>query len=251
MSQLHLSDEILMAFADGELEEPTAAAVARAMADDATVAKRIMDFQQSRRLSRSAFSMALTPDVTPELRAAVLAQVKSYEAAGESKAPSDIKPLQNEWFRRKRPFMQMALAASVAAIALALGYFMGWQGRPGPDGLIAQLESPLIRHELNSSASGKDVELPFGRMRVISTYRLPNGSLCREFRLQSSTESAEAVACRNGEWNATFAMASAVNNAEYTPSGGGDPVVAYLQSIGAVQPLVDEAEARALAETAR
>jgi hypothetical protein len=251
MSQLHLSDEILMAFADGELEEPTAAAVATAMADDATVAKRIMDFQQSRRLSRSAFSMALTPDVTPELRAAVLAQVKSYEAAGESKAPSDIKPLQNEWFRRKRPFMQMALAASVAAIALALGYFMGWQGRPGPDGLIAQLESPLIRHELNSSASGKDVELPFGRMRVISTYRLPNGSLCREFRLQSSTESAEAVACRNGEWNATFAMASAVNNAEYTPSGGGDPVVAYLQSIGAVQPLVDEAEARALAETAR
>jgi hypothetical protein len=251
MSQLHLSDEILMAFADGELEEPTAAAVAKAMADDATVAKRIMDFQQSRRLSRSAFSTALIPDVTPELRAAVLAQVKSYEAASESKAPSDIKPPQNEWLRRKRPFMQMALAASIAAIALALGYFMGWQGRPRPDGLIAQLGSPLIRHELNRSASGKDVELPFGRLRVISTYRLPNGSLCREFRLQSSTESAEAVACRNGEWNATFALASAVNNAEYTPSGGGDPVVAYLQSIGAGQPLVDEAEARALTETAR
>jgi hypothetical protein len=147
--------------------------------------------------------------------------------------------------------MQMALAASIAAIALALGYFMGWQGKPRPDGLIAQLESPFVRHELNRSASGKDVELPFGRLRVISTYRLPNGSLCREFRLQSSTESAEAVACRNGEWNATFALASTVNNAEYTPSGGGDPVAAYLQSIGAGQPLVDEAEARALAETAR
>jgi hypothetical protein len=251
MSQLHLSDEILMAFADGELEEPTAAAVAKAMAEDATVAKRIMDFQQSRRLTRSAFSTALMPDVSPELRAAVLAQVKSYEAASESKAAPDIKPPQNEWLGRQRPFMQMALAASIAAIALALGYFVGWQGRPAPDGLIAQLESPLIHHELNGSASGKDVELPFGRLRVISTYRLANGSLCREFRLQSSTERAEAVACRNGEWNATFALASAVNNAEYTPSGGGDPVVAYLQSIGAGQPLVDEAEAKALAETAR
>lgn len=251
MSQLHLSDEILMAFADGELEEPTAAAVVRAMAEDATVAKRILGFQQSRRLTRSAYSTALMPDVPPELRAAVLAQVKSYEAASESKAPSDIKPPQNEWLRRKRPFMQMALAASITAIALALGYFMGWQGKPGPDGLIAQLDSPLIRQELNRSASGKDVELPFGRLRVISSYRLPNGSLCREFRLQSSTRSAEAVACRNGEWNATFALASAVNNAEYTPSGGGDPVAAYLQSIGAGQPLVDEAEARALAETVR
>jgi hypothetical protein len=251
MSQLHLSDEILMAFADGELEEPTAAAVAKAMAEDTNVAKRIMDFQQSRRLARSAFSTALLPDVPPELRAAVLAQVKSHEAAGESETGSDIKPLQNEWLRRKRPFMPMALAASIAAIALALGYFAGWHSGPGTGGLIAQLESPLVHHELNRSASGKDVELPFGRLRVISTYRLANGSLCREFRLQSSTETAEAVACRNGEWNATFVLASAVNNAEYTPSGGGDPMVAYLQSIGAGQPLVDEAETRALAETDR
>lgn len=251
MSQLHLSDEILMAFADGELEEPTAAAVARAMAEDPTVAKRIMDFQQSRRLTRSAFSTALMPDVPPELQAAVLAQVASYEADGDSKPGSDIKPPQDAWIRRKRPFMQVALAASLAAIALALGYFVGWQAEPGTGGLIAQLESPLVHHELNSSASGKDVELPFGRMRVISTYRLANGSLCREFQLRSLTEAAEAVACRNSHWNATFALASPISDAGYTPSGGGDPMAAYLQGIGAGQPLVDEAEARALAEAGR
>ena len=34
MSELHLSNEVLMAFADGELDEPIAAAVAKAMADD-------------------------------------------------------------------------------------------------------------------------------------------------------------------------------------------------------------------------
>ena len=55
MSELHLSDEILMAFADGELDEPIAAAVAKAMAEDPGIARRIVDFQKSRRLTRSAF----------------------------------------------------------------------------------------------------------------------------------------------------------------------------------------------------
>ena len=251
MSRLHLSDEILMAFADGELEEPTAAAVAKAMAEDPIVAKRIMDFQQSRRLTRSALSVALMPDVPPELRAAVSAQVEAYEDANRLDAEPALKAPRHERLVRKGSFMPMALAASIAAVALALGYFAGWQGRPGTDGLMGQLESPLVHRELSRIASGKDVELPFGRLRVISTYRLANGSLCREFRLQSSTAAAEAVACRNGEWNATIALAKAINDAEFTPSGGGEPMATYLESIGADRPLVDEAEARALAEAHR
>jgi len=91
------------------------------------------------------------------------------------------------------------------------------------------------------------VELPYGRMRVISTYRLANGPVCREFRLSVSAGAAEAVACRNDGWNVTFALARAADAASYAPSGGGDPVAAYLEDIGAGEPLVDEAEARALA----
>jgi hypothetical protein len=113
------------------------------------------------------------------------------------------------------------------------------------------LESSLVRHELSKRVSGEDVKLPFGHLRVISTYRLANGSLCREFRLQSSVRSTEAVACRNGEWNVSFAAAKASNNDEYTPSSGDNPMTAYLQTIGAGQPLVGEAEAKALTEAAR
>lgn len=252
MSQLHLSDEILMAFADGELEELTTAAVAKAMAEDSSLAKRIMEFQQSRRLTRSAFSTALMLDVPLELRAAISAQIKAYETTGSTKSRPSFKPPWNEWLRRMSPFMQMALTASIVALSLALSYFAGWQSRSGrADGLLAQLESPLVHRELSRSVSGKDVELPFGRLRMISTYRLASGSLCREFRLQSPAETAEAVACHNGVWNATFALAGPVHNAEYTPSGGGDLIAAYLQNIGAGQPLVDEAEVKALAEATR
>ena len=65
MSELHLSNEVLMAFADGELDEPIAAAVARAMADDPRVARRIVDFQQSRRLTRTAYSANPCPRCRP------------------------------------------------------------------------------------------------------------------------------------------------------------------------------------------
>lgn len=250
MSQLHLSDEILMAFADGELEEPTAAAIAKAMAEDPVVAKRILDFQQSRRLTRSAFSAAL-PDVPPELQAAVSARIKAYDSSDEVKLRPDVKPPLSEGGRQKTPFMHMALAASIVASALGLGYFVGRHDRSEEHRLLAQLDNPTVYRELNTIASGKDVELPFGRLRAISTYRIANGSLCREFRLQSRAEAAEAVACRNGEWSVTFALAGPIKSSDYVPSGESDLIAAYLQGMSAGQPLVDEAEVKALSEFAQ
>jgi len=250
MSQLHLSDEILMAFADGELDERTAAAIAKAMAEDPAVAKRVMDFQQSRRLTRSAFSAAPMPEVPPRMLAAVLDRVKAYEATDRTSASSSVVAPNRGWFRRKTPVVQMALAASIAAVALALGYFAGSQERTGAGGLMAQLGSPTVHGALSGIPSGQDVELPFGRLRVISTYRRADRGLCREFRLHSSSEAVAAVACRNGEWNATFAVASAADDT-YAPSGGDDLMATYLQSINAGAPLIGEAESRALAETNR
>ncbi|MGO4525963.1 hypothetical protein AB4097_13970 [Microvirga sp. 2MCAF35] len=251
MSQLHLSDEILMAFADGELDERTAAAIAKAMAGDSAVAKRVMDFQQSRRLTRSAFSTASMPDVPPQLLAAVSAQVKAYEASDKMGAGSDVTSPRSKWFKRNPPFMQMALAASIAAATLVLGYFAGAWERTRGGRLMAQLESPAVHNALSGSASGQDMALPFGSLRVISTYYRGDGALCREFRLHSSSEAVEAVACRSGEWNTTFAMAGAVNDVGYRPSGGDDLMSTYLQSIDAGAPLVDEAESRALAKANR
>jgi hypothetical protein len=252
MSQLHLSDEILMAFADGELDEPMAAAVAKAMSEDAGIAKRVLDFQQSRRLTRSAFSQAIALEVPPELHAAVSAQVRAFEAANGS--VTEFRPrktIADERVGRRSPFLRMALAASIGVLAVAAGYFAGQRHGSGETSLMAQLEAPQVRDALGRIASGQEVELPAGRMRVISTFRLANGSLCREFRLQAPSGAADAVACRDSGWNVTFAAAKTGGNADYTPSDGADPIAAYLQSLNAGEPLVDEAEAKALAESAR
>jgi hypothetical protein len=249
MSELHLTDEILMAFADGELDEPVAAAVARVMAQDPAVARKIVEFQQSRRLTRSVFASNLIPDVPSELRANISAQIEAYEmasAAGSRPEPAEIKRI---WPSRLHP-MKMALAASLAAVAVASGYFIGRQSQPEA-GRLAHLEDPAVLKELSRLESGREVELLVGRLRVVSTYRLPNESLCREFRLQSTSTAAGAVACRTDEWKVTLALAEPAKGAEYVPSSGGDLVDSYLGSLGAGNPLEAEAETRALAEFRR
>jgi hypothetical protein len=249
MSELHLTDEILMAFADGELDETVAAAVARVMAQDPAVARKIVEFQQSRHLTRSFFASNFSPEVPSELRAAVSAQIEAYEAA--TKAGGRPEPIETKIVRPSRTYpMTMALAASLAAVAVAAGFFIGRQSQPEA-GHFAQLEDPLVRQELSRIGSGHEVELPFGRLRVISTYRLANESLCREFRLHSVDSATNAVACRAGDWKVTFAVSAPARDAGYMPSSGGDLLDAYLGNLGAGSPLEGEAEIKALAEYAR
>jgi hypothetical protein len=249
MAQVHFSDEVLMAFADGELDETVAASVEQAMEKDPAIAQRIAGFLRSRRIIRSAFQEEALPDVPPELKAAVLAQIERFEAPHQPQtspqAPAMRQaPLMGKWR------IGFAMAASIAALAVAaLAYMAGREGvsssTPGP---IAHLSDPEISRVLSESASGQERTLPFGRMRVISTFRAANGSLCREFRLQVSAGSSDAVACNTNGWTVTFALASAADQQGYVPSDGSDLMTSYLKSTGAGEPLVDVAEAQALSE---
>ncbi|WP_150117437.1 anti-sigma factor family protein [Microvirga vignae] len=250
MAQLHFSDEILMAFADGELDEPVAATVEQAMASDLAVAKRVAEFLRSRHLIRSAFPSETASDVPPELRAAVQAQVDRFErhatqptSSGGGQASQSV-PSSGRWR------LGMALAASLAALAIATGgYLAGRQGlQPSSSGPIANLTAPEVNRTLSESPSGQDQDLPFGRMRVISTFRMANGPLCREFQLQMPSGTSNAVACRDHDWVITFATASAPTNDPYVPSGGADLMASYLQNAGAGEPLLGSAEMKALSE---
>lgn len=254
MSQLHLSDEILMAFADGELDEHVAAAVERAMLDDPSITGRVVDFLRSHRLTRSAFSREATFDVPPELRAAVYAQISAFETIGNQTVEPGSSEDSSSTQGMKRLLSSISLVAAAAAIMIAaIGYIAWRQVMPSRNvsGMIARLGDPHLQDVLNESASGQDVMLPAGRVRVISTYRLANGSLCREFLIQASSGKANAVACLDEGWNVTFALASAATNAAYVPSDGGDLVSAYLQKLGAGEPLVDSAETKALRDNIR
>jgi hypothetical protein len=254
MSQLHLSDEILMAFADGELEDPVAATVEQAMLRDPAVTKRVVAFLRTRRLVRAASLKEATPDVPAELRAAIQAQIDRFESADPRGAASGLSEQGLLRGRVRWRVVAVAMAASLATIAIATaGYLAGRQGlwAQQATGPIAHLGDPQISHLLSETVSGQEQTLPAGRLRVISTYRMADGSLCREFKLQVPSGTADAVACRRDGWIVTFALASATMNSAYVPSDGSDLMAAYLQNAGAGQPLVDGAELKALGEDTR
>jgi len=251
MAQVHFSDEVLMAFADGELDEQVAATVEQAMASDPAAARRIVEFLRSRRLIRAAYSRETASDVPAELRAAVQAQIDRFEGHARPQEPSGSQILLGVppagW---RLGTALTALAATVAAVAMATaGYLAGRQGLPSPPSdPMAYLAAPEVSRALSGNLSGQEQDLPFGRIRVISTFRLADGSLCREFKLQAPSGTADAVACRAHEWIITFALASGTAGGAYVPSSGGDLMAGYLQNIGAGQPLLDAAEIDALRE---
>lgn len=247
MAQLHFSDEILMAFADGEVDEQVAAAVEKAMASDLTVARRVAEFLRSRHLIRSAFPNQTTADIPPELLTTVQAQIERFESnAAQAALPEEARPSPSKPLARR--YLPTALAAGLAALALATGgYLAGRQDHEtSSSGPIGQLGTPEVRRALSEGLSGQDQNLSIGRMRVISTFRIANGSLCREFKLQVLSGSSNAVACRERDWVITFATTSAAANDAYVPSDGADLMASYLQNVGAGAPLLGSDESNAL-----
>ncbi len=72
---LHPSDETLMAYADGELDEDVALAMETAMASDPELIKELVGFTRSRRLARAAMSRGLE-QASPELISAISAMAR-------------------------------------------------------------------------------------------------------------------------------------------------------------------------------
>ncbi|WP_243368192.1 anti-sigma factor family protein [Microvirga solisilvae] len=241
MAQLHFSDEILMAFADGELDEAVSASVEQAMAVDPMIARRISEFLRSRRLARSAYSAQAAFDVPPQLLAAVQAQVDRFDAERKHTSPT----------ARKWNF-GLALAASLAALAIGTGgYFVGREAHQSPPhDAMAYLSAPEVNSALNETLSGQERDLPFGKFRAISTFRTADGALCREFKLQTPQGASDTVACHSSGWKIAFAVAAAESGA-YVPSDGADLMANYLQSAGAGEPLLGTDETEALNESLR
>jgi anti-sigma-K factor RskA len=255
LSRIHLTDEILMAFADGELDETVRRAVEEAMAHDSELRQRVAGYVRSRRLAQTALSTDDYLAVPSALRAHVMRQVSAAEKPSES-AETATKQISREnssaVFARSRPTQYMLpLAASVAALAIGIGMFFAgrWTGSDefASQSLVARLASPQVQAALSTTASGQPQSVEAGQMRVIATYKSGSGALCREFTLQDASGKANAVACRSkSDWNITFALVEPTQASGYSPADGGNLISSYLQGLNAGDPLEPSLEKKAL-----
>lgn len=193
-----ISDETLMAYADGELDVAARASVEAAMQEDPEISKRIARHRALRDTLRGAFSAVLDEPVPDRLTAA---------ARGRTTAPSSAVAdlsLAREAARRKRSAAprRWQPAAMAASLLLGLGLgFLAWHGpraliQPGSGGgLVAGAAlAAALSTQLSDDRAADRVAL------AGLSFRNKTGTYCRTFSLTGNAATS-GLACREGtDW---------------------------------------------------
>lgn len=251
MTRDEITDEMLMAYADGELDAATRARVEGALVEDTALAARLKVFTATRAaLGALGRHDAASIGMPPGLQAALRAKIEGAAAAGAAPAPATpadrVVPFQPRP-ARSVPLWTGALAASLALAVglgggLLLGSGSGSGGAGGPQGAA-------LRAALDSVASGDTQSLADGStLTVIATFVSAQGAICREYEVArpAGVHSVE-VACDDGTgWEPQLMVA--LGGAEgYAPASAPDLLELYFEQSDAGAPLDPAAERAALA----
>ena len=213
-----ISDETLMAYADGEADAATRASIEAAMRDDPEIAGRVALHRAMRETLQGAFATVIEEPVPERLIAAARGQAPPATASTPS-AVADLAGARNAAQRKVeasagRRWQPAALAACLL-LGLSAGY-LTWHG-PAPlieanaDGLIA---GAALAKALSSQLSD---DRSAGLVAVTGlSFRNKAGGYCRTFSL--SADGASGLACRDGaRWkiNALVQSANQGSNANF------------------------------------
>jgi hypothetical protein len=195
---MRISEETLMAYADGEGDAATRASVEAAMREDPDIAQRIARHRAMREAMKGAFSAVLEEPVPERLIAAARGRTAPALAAGHTvvdlagaRAARNRKAAGGS-AQRWQPF---ALAASLL-VGLGAGY-LTWHGsgtliEANSGGLVAGAAlADALSTQLSDDRSANAVAV------TGLSYRNKAGGYCRTFSL-SGTDAASGLACRDG-----------------------------------------------------
>lgn len=252
-----LTDEILVAYVDGELSTEDAAEVERALQADQKIREAVQIFRDSADWSRRAFDEVLREPVPDRLIHAAIGQANTEEIA-------EIAPTVAQGSQRRAGLAGLAMAASIAlAIGLGGGFGLSDWVQPeesGPSGLllVGTIEHGALHTALESTTSGTLTEVAdAGDFMPMTTFVEREGRYCREFQATLSDangpHAAFGIACRKpaGFWQVE-AMVAAPDPARtdhfVTASGEtGDPLQLLIGAMSDSGPISLDDEAAVLA----
>jgi negative regulator of sigma E activity len=214
-----ISDETLMAYADGEVDAATRAQVEAAMQEDPEIGRRVARHQALRDAMRGAGASVLDEPVPERLIAAARGRAPAGTVVDLSRAREAV-------IRRgpgiARGWQPAAMAASLL-VGLALGY-LGWHGSAAlikansSGGLVA---GAALAEALSTQLS--DERSPARAAAAGMSFRAKSGDYCRTFALTGAAASA-GLACHETQgWSIkVLAQSSSAGSATQFRTAGSE-----------------------------
>ncbi len=226
-----LSDEMLMAYADGELAPEVRAAVEAQLAADAGAREQLKVFEATRAPIAELYNKTLQEPVPGHLLKLILcdetphAQDVRVRAAvkQEEARPSPIMAALNAVGRTlvggPRLSMATAWSALVLAVAGGAGLYLVTTSHKGQELVTLQngqiFASGPLQSALETAPSGKKIlvgEVPdsSSAIKIILTFKNRNQAYCRQYDAATPKGGYAGIACRtgDGQWRLEIHMAN-------------------------------------------
>jgi hypothetical protein len=243
---MKLSPDVLMAYADGELDDATRREVDAAIASDPSIASEVARLKAQRDELAGAFSDVLHEPIPPSL-------LDTARTAPAGLAVADLSQVRAQKNEARAPRWSWPHWVSVAA-SILIGVLIG-RAAFGPD-----TAAYLVAKDGRIVAEGRLAAALFERLgtsdsneagvNIGISFRAKSGEYCRTFAT-GTREGVAGIACRGPkEWRVqTLAAVPAGTSADYRPAGADLPP-AILQAVeaamdGEALDAEDEAAARA------
>jgi hypothetical protein len=218
-----VSDETLMAYADGEVDAATRAIIEAAMREDPEVRRRIAEHRALREAMQGSFSAVLDEPVPQRLIDA---------ARGQSAAPAgnvvDLARARRAAAGQSPGSLRSWRPAAIAA-SLLVGVALGYLGLHSANPLVKTSSSGelLAGAGLAQALSNQLSEDRSPGLVAITglSFRAKTGDYCRTFSL-AGTHSSSGLACREGDgWKIKVLAQSppaAANSSNFRPAASAD-----------------------------
>jgi hypothetical protein len=238
-------DEVLMAYADDELDTQARAAVEAAMASDPEIARRIAQHRALRGRVHSAFTKVLDEPVPARLLYAV-------RSAPPAPRGNNVVPLRLRGARRWTWPQWTAVAASLMVGVIA-GRLVLVPAATGPIVMRGGhvVAASTLAHALSDQLAANQPAA--GAVRVGVSFRSKSGQYCRTFAWQQTTALA-GLACRAADgWEVSVlarTQSPLTDSGSYRQAASSMPpaVIAAVGDLIAGEPLDAQSEAAARAK---
>jgi anti-sigma-K factor RskA len=254
---MKIDDEVLVAYADGELDAHQAAQVERAVAADSELQARLAALTQAAELTRTLFEAKANEPAPDALVQSILA-ADPHSASASAIEHTGWWDRLVQWWRLPLPATAFA-AVALVAVGVLVGSLLPPGGQPAGSMITAGVipSGSSLGRLLNDHVSGAIVESGDLRIEAVATF-LTDQRVCREYRATNEApqrrEYHAGIAClhEDGDWHVAFAVEEYL---EREPVAGfyetasdklHEAVDAFIDEDLGVDPLEDGEEARLL-----